>query len=242
MARKIAQSATKKKKTISLSAPPKRIGRESARDRKVRAAAIAAALRQEYPDAECALVHKNPLQLLVATILSAQCTDARVNMVTPALFKRFPDAASFANGDLDELQRLIQSTGFFRNKAKNIKACCQLLVSKHKGKVPGTMEELLELPGVARKTANVVLGNAFGVPGLTIDTHMGRLSRRMGLTRHADPVKVERDLAELLPEEEWTIFSHRMIHHGRRVCSARKPRCSDCVVLSLCPRIGVDGD
>lgn len=200
---------------------------------------IAARLEREYPDAECALVHQGPYQLLVATILSAQCTDARVNMVTPALFARYPTPEAMAAAELPELERMIQSTGFFRNKAKNLKGCCERIVRCFGGKVPGRMEDLLLLPGVARKTANVVLGNAFGVPGLTIDTHMGRLARRMGLSSHSDPVKVERDLAELLPPEEWTMFSHRMIHHGRRVCAARKPLCNSCVVADICPKIGV---
>jgi endonuclease-3 len=196
-------------------------------------------LDKAYPNARCALDHQNPLQLLVATILSAQCTDVRVNMVTPELFRRFPTAQSLAEADQDELERLIQSTGFYRNKAKNIRRCAQMLVEKHAGQVPRTMEELLELPGVARKTANVVLGNAFGVPGLVVDTHMIRLARRMGLTRQADPVKIERDLCEQLPAKDWTMFSHQMIHHGRRVCIARKPRCQECCVNDLCPKVGV---
>lgn len=204
-----------------------------------RARAIDRRLAKAYPDAKCALDHKNPLELLVATILSAQCTDARVNMVTPALFRKYPNARALAAADPAELEHAIQSTGFFRNKAKNIRAACQILVERHGGKVPPTMEELLELPGVARKTANVILGNAFGVPGITVDTHLGRLSRRMGLTTHQDPVKVERDLAELLPPIEWTMFSHRMIHHGRRICTARKPLCNQCPVEDLCPKIGV---
>lgn len=207
---------------------------------KKRAQAIQRGLAKLYPDAQCALVHKNPLELLVATILSAQCTDIRVNQVTPGLFSRYPTAAAFATAKLPELEKAIQSTGFFRNKARNIQRACQILVEKHGGEVPRTMEELLELPGVARKTANVVLGNAFGIPGITVDTHMGRLARRMGLTRHEDPVKVEMDLCELVPRSDWTIFSHRMIHHGRRVCAARRPLCDRCVIAKSCFKVGVE--
>lgn len=196
-------------------------------------------LAKLYPDARCALDYQNPLQLLIATILSAQCTDVRVNMVTPALFARYPDAAAFANADQSELERMIQSTGFFRNKAKSIIACCKQIVEKHGGQVPATMEELNPLPGVGRKTANVILGNAFNVPGITVDTHVGRLSRRMGLTTEEDPEKVERDLMKLLPKQEWTMFSHRMIYHGRQVCQARKPNCNGCTLNKICPRVDV---
>ena len=206
---------------------------------KSRARRIARALAVLYPEAPCALVFANPLQLLVATILSAQCTDARVNLVTPALFARFPDAAAFAAADRTELERMIQSTGFYRNKARSIQLCCRALVEKHGGQAPSTMEELTSLPGVGRKTANVVLGTAFGTPGLPVDTHVARLSRRMGLTTHADPVKIERDLTGLLPKKEWTMFGHRMIHHGRRVCHARRPQCDGCALAKLCPRVGV---
>jgi len=204
-----------------------------------RAKQIAAGLAKLYPDAKCALDHENPLQLLIATILSAQCTDVRVNMVTPALFARYPDAAAFANADVGELETAIQSTGFFRNKAKNIMACCKLIVEQHGGKVPGTMAELVVLPGVGRKTANVILGNAFDTPGITVDTHVQRLSRRMGLTKEEDPVKIEHDLMELIPKKDWTMFSHRMIFHGRQVCYARKPRCEECTLNKVCPKIGV---
>jgi len=206
---------------------------------KNRARRIVRDLAGLYPEASCALVFDGPLQLLVATILSAQCTDVRVNLVTPALFARYPDAAAFANADRAELERLIQSTGFFRNKARNIQLCCQQIVARHGGQVPSTMEELTPLPGVGRKTANVVLGNAFATPGIPVDTHVGRLSRRMGLTVHADPVKVERDLMELIPKKEWTMFGHRMIHHGRRVCHARRPLCEECSLAKFCPKIGV---
>jgi endonuclease III len=206
---------------------------------KNRARRIVRDLASLYPEASCALVFDGPLQLLVATILSAQCTDVRVNLVTPDLFARYPDAAAFANADRAELERLIQSTGFFRNKARNIQLCCQQIVARHGGQVPSTMEELTPLPGVGRKTANVVLGNAFATPGIPVDTHVGRLSRRMGLTVHADPVKVERDLMELIPKKEWTMFGHRMIHHGRRVCHARHPLCEECSLAKFCPKIGV---
>jgi endonuclease-3 len=206
---------------------------------KTRARRVVRDLAGLYPDASCALVFDGPLQLLIATILSAQCTDVRVNLVTPALFARYPDAAAFANADRSELERLIQSTGFFRNKARNIQLCCQELVVRHGGQVPSTMGELTPLPGVGRKTANVVLGNAFAVPGIPVDTHVGRLSRRMGLTVHADPVKVERDLMEMIPKKEWTMFGHRMIYHGRRVCHARRPSCEECTLAKLCPKVGV---
>lgn len=204
-----------------------------------RAGQLVRGLAKLYPDAHCALHYENPLQLLIATILSAQCTDVRVNMVTPALFARFPDAAAYATAAPAELEALIQSTGFFRNKARSIIGCCQQLVDQHGGQVPGTMEELVPLPGVGRKTANVLLGNAFGVPGITVDTHVGRLSRRLGLTEHDDPEKVERDLMRLIPQKEWTMFSHRMIFHGRQVCFARKPNCGGCTLAKLCPKVGV---
>src|SRR5262245_59602651 len=196
-------------------------------------------LAKLYPDAHCALHHDNPLQLLVATILAAQCTDVRVNLVTPALFARYPDAAAFANADQAELEKMIQSTGFFRNKARSIIACCKAIVTQHGGEVPRTMEELVPLPGIGRKTANVILGNAYDVPGITVDTHMLRLSKRMGLTRHTDAVKVEHDHMELIPKNDWTMCSHRMIWHGRQVCEARKPKCSTCAVAKHCPKIGV---
>jgi endonuclease-3 len=205
-----------------------------------RARRINEALAVLYPDAHCALHHANPLQLLVATILSAQCTDVRVNMVTPALFARYPDAQAYAKANIAELETMIQSTGFFRNKARNIQACCQMLVEMHGGQVPRTMEELVPLPGVGRKTANVILGNAFGVPGIPVDTHVGRLSRRMGLTEHDDPVKVESDLMNLIPKDEWTMFGHRMIFHGRQVCQSRKPKCAECTLKKICPMIGVE--
>jgi endonuclease III len=205
----------------------------------ISARAINRLLAKQYPDARCALHYRNPLELLVATILSAQCTDVRVNMVSPALFEKYPTAAAYAEADPDELEKAIQSTGFFRNKSRNIKACCQALVEKHGGDVPSTLDELVPLAGIGRKTANVILGNAYNVPGITVDTHVGRLSRRLGLTKEEDPVKVEFELMKLLPKSQWTMFSHRLIFHGRQVCQARKPACGDCVLAKLCPKVGV---
>ncbi|MCH8840748.1 MAG: endonuclease III [Planctomycetes bacterium] len=197
-------------------------------------------LKADYPDAECALVHRSPFQLLVATILSAQCTDERVNMVTKDLFRKYRNPADFATAPLKDIESAIKSTGFFRNKAKNIKSCSAELVEKHHGKVPQDLEALVELAGVGRKTANVVLGTAFGIPtGVVVDTHVGRLSRRLGLTKQKDPVKVETDLMCVLPNREWIDFSHRMIHHGRQVCAARKPLCEKCSMNKFCPRIDV---
>jgi len=208
--------------------------------RKARARRILNVLAKLYPDAQCALHYDNPLQLLIATILSAQCTDVRVNMVTPALFAAYPDACAYAEADTGKLEKAIQSTGFFRNKAKNIQACCKILVEQHGGEVPASMEELVPLPGVGRKTANVILGNAFGIPGITVDTHVGRLSRRLGLTMAEDPVKVEHDLMPIIPQKDWTIFSHRTIFHGRQICFARKPNCPGCALADICPKIGVE--
>jgi endonuclease-3 len=207
---------------------------------RTRARRIVRILAQVYPDARCALHYENPLQLLIATILSAQCTDARVNLVTPGLFARFPSAKAFATADIRELETAIQSTGFFRNKARNIQECCKQLVARYAGQVPDRLEELVELPGIGRKTANVILGSAYDLPSITVDTHVGRLSRRMGLTTESDPEKVERDLMRLIPKKEWTMFSHRMIYHGRQVCFARKPNCAGCALNKICPKIGVE--
>lgn len=204
-----------------------------------RTQSIMTELTRLYPDAVCALHYRNPLELLVATILSAQCTDKRVNMVTPALFARYPDAEAFARAKPRELEKFIQSTGFFRNKASNIIACCKQIVAEHEGEVPATMEELTKLMGIGRKTANVILGNAFDGQGIPVDTHVSRLSQRMGLTNETNPVKIERDLNELVPQEEWTMFGHRMIYHGRQVCHARKPLCEECTLSNLCPKMGV---
>ncbi len=210
-------------------------------DAKRHAAQILRRLKAAYPDAHCALNFKTPLQLLVATILSAQCTDTRVNIVTKDLFQKYPDAEAFAAARLPQLEKAIQSTGFFRNKAKNIKACCTDIVQQHGGRVPRELEAMVKLAGVGRKTANVVLGTAFGLPtGVVVDTHVSRLSQRLGLTRHKDPVKIERDLMALLPQREWVDFAHRMIAHGRQVCVARKPKCDVCPLADVCPRIGVD--
>jgi endonuclease-3 len=206
---------------------------------KARVKKILAGLAKLYPDAQCALQHENPLQLLIATILSAQCTDVRVNLVTPALFARYRTAQDFASAKPRELESAIQSTGFFRNKTKNIIACCKEIVAKHGGEVPGTMEDLVALPGVGRKTANVILGNAFATPGITVDTHVARLSKRLGLTKQTDAVKIEHDLMTLITKLEWTMFSHRMIFHGRQVCFARKPNCAGCILNKVCPKIGV---
>jgi endonuclease-3 len=203
------------------------------------APAIVEALGKAWPEATISLDFRNPLELFVATVLSAQCTDERVNLVTPALFERYPDAAAFAAASQEELEKAIHSTGFFRQKSKMILGACREMVTSHGGQVPGTMEELTALPGVGRKTANVILGNAFDTPGITVDTHVARVSRRLGLTSNKDPVKIERDLMELLPQEGWTDFSHRMIWHGRNVCKARKPACDGCPLEPLCEKNGV---
>lgn len=204
-----------------------------------RAAEILRLLRRTYPDAHCELVHRNPFELLVATILSAQCTDVRVNMVTPALFKKYSDAQRMAVADTADLENLIRSTGFYRNKAKNIRAASAALVEKHQGKVPRDLHELTVLPGVGRKTANVVLGNAYGIEsGVVVDTHVGRLSQRLGLTKQRDPVKIEQDLMKVVPRDSWTLWSHLLIWHGRRRCYARNPDCGRCELSALCPTAG----
>lgn len=204
--------------------------------KKQRALEILVRLKRLYPVAPCTLNYKTPVQLLVATILSAQCTDERVNQVTPALFHRFPDAGALATANLEELENLVRSTGFYRNKAKNIQAACQMIVSQFGGMVPKRMEQLLQLPGVARKTANVVLAHAYGINvGVTVDTHVKRLSYRLGLTEHKDPIRIERDLMQLLPPEEWENWSIRLIYHGRAICKAQNPACHACVLADLCP-------
>ncbi len=197
-------------------------------------------LKQLYPNATCSLDYQTPVQLLVATILSAQCTDQRVNLVTPELFRRFPDASALASADLAELESLVRSTGFYRNKAKNIQGACRAIISQFNGQVPQSMEELLQLPGVARKTANVVLAHAFGInQGVTVDTHVKRLSNRLGLTKHQQPAQIEKDLMQLLPQPDWENWSIRLIYHGRAVCNARKPLCEQCQLADLCPKTGV---
>lgn len=214
--------------------------RESVDAIKVRVAKIISGLQHAYPQAHCELNHSNPLELLIATILSAQCTDKRVNIVTPQLFKKYRTAQDFANARLPELEQEIKTTGFYRNKAKSIAKACRNIVEKHGGKVPNTMEELIALGGVGRKTANVVLGNAFNInTGVVVDTHVARLSQRLGLTKEKDPVKIELALMNLVPQEQWTLFSHWLIWHGRRRCYARGPDCPNCEIKSLCPRIGV---
>ena len=203
---------------------------------KARAPVILERLKLAYPDAACALEHRNAFELLVATILSAQTTDVRVNLVTPALFARYPDAATLARARQTDVEKIIQSTGFFRNKARSIIGMAQALVADHGGEVPSTMDQLLSLPGVGRKTANVVLGNAFGInEGVVVDTHVARLSKLLGLTRHTEPEKIERALMSLFPRDDWALLSHLLIFHGRRVCIARRPKCGECVLADLCP-------
>jgi endonuclease III len=200
-----------------------------------RAVAILDRLKQLYPEAPCSLDYETPLQLMVATILAAQCTDARVNTVTPALFDRFPDAAAFAAADIQELESLVRSTGFYRNKAKNIQAACHRIVTEFNGEVPRTMAELLTLAGVARKTANVVLAHAFDIhEGVTVDTHVKRITQKLGLTKHTEPIPIERDLMKLLPQPDWENWSIRLVYHGRAVCDARKPDCDRCTLADLC--------
>ena len=213
--------------------------RESIEAKSARVKKIISSLQKAYPDAHCELNHSNPLELLVATILSAQCTDKRVNAVTPGLFKKYPTAADYAKANPAELEQDIKTTGFYRNKAKNIQACCRKLVERHGGQVPQSMEELTHLDGVGRKTANVVLGNAFGSQeGIVVDTHVARLSHRLGLTRQSDPEKIEQELMKFVPRELWTLFSHWLIWHGRRRCSARSPDCPNCEIKELCPSAG----
>jgi endonuclease-3 len=214
--------------------------KNAAAERQARARKIVARLEQAYPDATCALHHASALELVVATILSAQCTDARVNMVTPALFAKYRTAAAYAAADPRVLEREIQSTGFFRNKTKSIIGMAQALVERHGGEVPDTMAELTELPGVGRKTANVILGTWFKKnDGVVVDTHVHRITRLLKLTKQDDPVKIERDLMELLPRDKWTWWSHTLIQHGRQVCIARRPKCEECVVNKLCPSSSV---
>jgi endonuclease-3 len=205
--------------------------------RRARVARILPLLKAAYPDAKCSLDYRTPLELLVATILSAQCTDVRVNLVTPALFKKYRTAAAYAAADPRELEREIQTTGFFRSKTRSIQAMAKSLIENHKGQVPRTMEELTSLHGVGRKTANVVLGNAFDTAvGIVVDTHVTRVSNRLGLTDHAtDAVKIEQDLMKVVPQSEWTLFSHLLIHHGRAICRARNPLCEECPLLPNCP-------
>jgi endonuclease-3 len=213
--------------------------RKSLSEKKVRAKAIYRQLTKSYPNVRCELDYNSAFQLLVATVLSAQCTDKRVNQTTPALFKKYPNPKKMAKADLKDIQRLVKSTGFFRAKAKSIKGLSNKIMEEFDGDVPSNLEDLITLPGVGRKTANVVLGHAFGIPGITVDTHFGRLSRRFGWSKQNDPVKVEFDVGELIPEKEWTNLSQRMIWHGRRVCHSRKPACGACPLAKLCPSYGI---
>jgi endonuclease III len=201
---------------------------------------ISKILREHYADAKCELHYQTPLQLLIATILSAQCTDERVNLVTKALFKKYPDASAYANASLKDLEHDIQSTGFYHNKAKSIQSCCQSLLERYDSQVPKDIEKLIELPGIGRKTANVVLGTAYGITsGIVVDTHVTRVSQRLGLSQEKNPEKIEKDLLEQFPRKEWIAISNRMVHHGRYVCTARKPQCDSCPLANICPRIGV---
>jgi endonuclease-3 len=215
---------------------PRKSGRESKLELRRRALRILSRLKKEYPDAHCALDHRTPFELIVATILSAQCTDVRVNLVTPAFFARYPTARALAEADQGDVEELIRSTGFFRNKARSLIGMARALVEHHRGEVPRDMETLRALPGVGRKTANVVLGNAYGInEGVTVDTHVARLSGLLKLTRQKTPEKIERDLVELIPRADWTQVSHLLIWHGRQICIARRPRCCECVIAKLCP-------
>jgi len=217
------------------------VSKKSAAESKQRARTVYQTLRRCYPDAHCALEHRDAFELLVATILSAQCTDERVNKVTPTLFKQCGSPAAMARIDRSDLEELVRTTGFFRNKAKSLQGASTVIVKEHGGQVPDTMDALLTLPGVARKTANVVLGNAFGKNvGMVVDTHVGRLARRLGFTKEENPVKVEQDLMALFNQRTWTLLAHLLISHGRRVCKARRPDCAACKLLDLCPQVGVD--
>lgn len=211
---------------------------ETLNEKKKRVSEIIAILTRDFPDAKTALNFTTPLELLIATILAAQCTDEQVNKVTPALFKKYPNARDYADAPFEELVNYIHSTGFFNNKAKSIKNCCTVLVERYGGAVPDTLDELVILPGVGRKTANVILGNAFGIPGIVVDTHVKRLSGRLGLSDQTDPDKIEFDLNALVSNEEWTHFSHLLTHHGRKTCQARKSNCKECPINHLCPSNG----
>ncbi len=203
---------------------------------------IISLLKKYYPDAKCSLDFKNPFELLVATVLSAQCTDERVNKVTPELFKKFPDAKAMAKADIGELEELVRSTGFYKNKAKNLKNTAQILTETYDGKIPKSLDQLTHLSGVGKKTANVVLGTAFGIAsGVVVDTHVGRLSQRLGLTKNKTPEKIQQDLEKVIPQENWIEWSHLLIYHGRQICKARKPQCEVCFLQEICPKVGVTG-
>ncbi len=209
------------------------------KETQAQALAVYRILTKTYPEVRCELDFKNPLQLIVATVLSAQCTDKRVNLVTPELFKKYRNAKAFAGADIKDLEKLVFQTGFYRAKARHIKGLATKLVTEFDSQVPRTLDELITLPGVGRKTANVVLGHAFNIPGITVDTHFGRLSRRFGWTISQDPVKVEHEVGDLIPEKEWTNLSQRMIWHGRRICHSRKPACGACPIAKICPSVGI---
>ncbi len=238
MIRKATRAALRAKPPTKRRPTEKTDGADSAL--KTQARKVIRHLAADYPAVTCALENETPFQLLVATILSAQCTDQRVNMVTPGLFRRWPDAAAMACAPIAALEKAVQSTGFFRNKAKNVKAASQTLVEEHDGRVPRDLDSLVGLPGVGRKTANVVLGTAYGLAtGIVVDTHVTRISRRLGLTKHTDATKIEEDLMRLVPQKEWVMFAHRMIHHGRQICTVRKPKCPECSMNKFCPKVGV---
>ena len=228
-------TAPRKKNPHSTGRTAASFSTETLHQKGARAKQIDKRLAAAYPDARCTLNFKNPLELLVATILAAQCTDERVNRLTRKLFRKYRTAKAYAQAEADIFEKDIASVGFFRNKTKSLLACGCVLLERYSGKVPKTMEELLSLPGVGRKTANVILGNAFGIPGIVVDTHLGRLSRRLGLSNQRDPDKVEQDLMPLIPQNRWTIFSHLLVFHGRRICLARKPDCPNCLLNDLCP-------
>jgi endonuclease-3 len=221
-----------------LAMPPKKkpaaAEKGSTRDARQKIRAILPRLDELYPEAQCSLEFRNPLQLLVSTILSAQCTDERVNQVTPALFTKYPDARAFAEASIEELEEAVRSTGFFRNKARSLQACCRILHERFEGEVPGSLEALVKLPGIGRKTANVILGNSFGIPGIVVDTHVSRVTQRLGLTKQKDPEKIEVDLMALVPKDRWVKFCHQIIFHGRQICQARKPRCELCPLRPHC--------
>jgi len=235
----VASPAPRRRSRARRRAPQPRLGTRAERVERARLAVER--LKVDYPEARTALIHHGPWQLLVATILSAQCTDERVNMVTPGLFRRYPGVQDFADANASELERLIQPTGFFRQKTKAIMGAARAIVERHGGEVPGRMEDLVKLPGVGRKTANVVLGVAFDIPGLAVDTHVTRLTRRLGLTRQTDAVKIEAEVCSMVPEEEWTGLGLRLILHGREVCHARKPDCPACRLNDFCPSSSVRG-
>ena len=234
--RKASAKASKKTVPNAAAKSPAKRKKKKGAELESHALEILRRLKAEYPDAHCELDFNNPLQLLIATILSAQCTDKRVNMVTPVLFKAYPDAESLSAAKTEELEEIIKSTGFFRNKTKSLLGMSAAVAERHGGSVPSTMDELVRLPGVGRKTANVVLGNAFGInEGVVVDTHVGRLAVRLGLTDETDPVKVEQVLMKLFPRDDWALLSHLLIFHGRRVCIARAPKCGECVLSDICP-------